>query len=82
MEPSWNRFDFAIEVSKVYEKKQRAMAAYESVFSGQQAQMLQRVENADGYFGGLVGVEYAEIFRCRSPVLINDLSALGKARFG
>jgi hypothetical protein len=82
MEPIWNRFDFAIDVSKVYEKKQRAMAAYESVFSGQQAQMLQRVENADRYFGGLVGVEYAEIFRCRSPVLINDLSVLGKARFG
>jgi hypothetical protein len=82
MEPIWNRFDFAIDVSKVYEKKQRAMAAYESVFSGQQAQMLDRVEITDRYYGSLVGVEYAEIFRCRSPLLIDDFSVLGKARFG
>ena len=82
MEPVWNRFDFAIDVTSVYEKKRQAMAAYQSVFSGKQAQMLPRVENADRYFGGMVGVEYAEVFRCRSPLLINDLSVLGKMRFG
>jgi LmbE family N-acetylglucosaminyl deacetylase len=82
MEPIWNRFDFAIDVTDVYENKKQAMAAYEAVFSGQQAQMLQRVEYADRYYGGLVGVDYAEIFRCRSPVVIEDLSVFGSARFG
>lgn len=82
MEPVWNRFDFAIDVTQVYNKKHRAMAAYESVFSGNQAQMLQKVEVDDRYYGGLVGVEYAEIFRHRSPVVIEDLSVFGKTRFG
>ncbi|MDQ7065712.1 MAG: PIG-L family deacetylase [candidate division KSB1 bacterium] len=82
MEPSWDRFDFAMNVSEHYEKKREAIAAYASVFSGKQAAFLQRVESADRYYGSMVGVEFAEIFRCRSPMLIEDLQALGKARFG
>lgn len=82
MEPVWQRFDFAMDVSDFYAKKKAAMAAYEAVFSGQQSKLLPRAENADRFFGGLVGVEYAEIFQCRSPVLIDDLSVFGKARFG
>ncbi len=44
--------------------------------------MPKQVEIADGYYGGLVGVEYAGIFRCRSPILIKNIEALVKVRFG
>ena len=82
MEPIWSRFDFAIDVSEVYEKKQQAMAVYEAVFSGKQAQMLDRVEAEDRHYGSMVDVEYAEIFQCRSPLLVDDLDVIGKTRFG
>jgi LmbE family N-acetylglucosaminyl deacetylase len=82
MEPGWDRFDFAVDVTAQYQKKKEAVAAYEAVFSGRQAGFTDRVESADRYFGSLVGVEYAEIFRCRSPLLVNDLAAVGNARFG
>lgn len=82
MEPVWDQFDFAVDISSVYEKKQQAMAAYKSVFSGNQAQMLSKVEIVDRYYGNLVGVECAEIFRHRSPAVIDDLAVFGKAKFG
>ncbi len=30
----------------------------------------------------VVGVEYAETFRCRSPLLIKDLNTVGEMKFG
>jgi hypothetical protein len=59
-----------IDVSEVNEKKKQDMAAYRSVFSAAYAQMLQKIEPADRYYEGVVGVEDAEIFRHRSPVVI------------
>lgn len=82
MEPTWDRFDFAIDVTPFYEQKQRAMAAYTSIFSGAQKRMPASVEYADRYFGSLVGVQYAEVFRHRSPVVVDDLAVFGKAKFG
>ena len=32
MEPAWDRFDFAVDVSSVYDLKMNALRAYESVF--------------------------------------------------
>lgn len=34
MEPAWDRFDFAVDVSDVYDLKTAALRVYESVFSG------------------------------------------------
>jgi bacillithiol biosynthesis deacetylase BshB1 len=82
MEPAWNRFDFVMNVSEYYEKKIQAISVYESIFADKQAAMIQRVENADRHFGNLVGVKYAEIFRCRSPLIIDDLSSIGTTLFG
>jgi N-acetylglucosamine malate deacetylase 1 len=82
MEPPWPRFDFAVDVSEVYERKLAALAAYESVFSGAQAELLDRYGAEDRYVGALVGVRYAEAFRARSPLLVDDPTVFARVRFG
>lgn len=82
MEPAWNRFDFAVDVTDVYERKIAALGAYESVFSGDQATLLDKYKAEDRYIGSLVGVEYAEAFRSRSPLLVDDPEVFLKTRFG
>ena len=37
MEPAWDRFDFAVDITDVYDLKMASIRAYESVFSGDQA---------------------------------------------
>lgn len=69
MEPAWDRFDFAVDVSGVYDMKMAAIRVYESVFSGAQASLLDKYSAEDRYIGSLVGVEYAEAFRSRSRCL-------------
>ncbi|RMD96236.1 MAG: GlcNAc-PI de-N-acetylase, partial [Calditrichaeota bacterium] len=82
MEPQWERFDFAVDVSDVYPIKQRAVAAYESVFSGEQQKLLRRFEAEDQHIGRLVGVRYAEIFRSRAPLVVDDLTVFKSVRYG
>ncbi len=82
MEAPWDRFDFAVDVSEVYEHKLASLAAYESVFSGDQATLLERYSAEDRYVGSLVGVRYAEAFRARSPLLVQDPTVFAKVRFG
>lgn len=82
MEAPWDRFDFAVDVTSVYEKKVAALAAYEAVFSGSQAELLDRYGAEDRYVGALVGVRYAEAFRARSPLLLRDLGGILPSRFG
>jgi LmbE family N-acetylglucosaminyl deacetylase len=82
MEPAWDRFDFAVDVTDVYERKIAALGAYESVFSGDQATLLDKYKAEDRYVGSLVGVEYAEAFRSRSPLLVDDPEVFLKTRFG
>jgi LmbE family N-acetylglucosaminyl deacetylase len=72
MEAPWGRFDFAVDVTDVYEKKLEALAVYESVFSGDQAVLIDRYSAEDRYVGSLVGVKYAEAFRARTPLLVPD----------
>jgi hypothetical protein len=52
------------------------------VFSGNQAELLDRYGAEDRYVGALVGVRYAEAFRARSPLLLRDLGAILPSRFG
>ncbi len=82
MEPAWDRFDFAVDVSDVYDLKVSALRAYESVFSGNQASLLDKYDAEDRYVGSLVGVRYAEAFRSRSPLLVPGPEVFSKARFG
>ena len=82
MECPWERFDFAVDVSGVYEQKVAALALYESVFSGDQAELLDRYSAEDRYVGSLVGVRFAEAFKARSPLLLDDPTIVAPVRFG
>jgi N-acetylglucosamine malate deacetylase 1 len=82
MERPWDRFDFAVDVSAVYEKKLRAIAEYESVFQGDQAGLVERYRAEDQYVGSLLGVAAAEPFRARTPLLVKDPRAFERVRFG
>jgi len=82
MEPAWDRFDFAVDVSDVYDLKMAALRVYESVFSGDQASLLDKYNAEDRYVGSLVGVQYAEAFRSRSPLLVEGPEVFLKTRFG
>ncbi|MFW6201483.1 MAG: PIG-L family deacetylase [Gemmatimonadota bacterium] len=82
MEAPWPRFDFAVDVSEVHDRKLRAIAAYESVFSGDQAALLDRYGTEDRYVGGLVGVRCAGPFKARSPLLVEDPSAFAAVPYG
>jgi N-acetylglucosamine malate deacetylase 1 len=82
MEPAWSSIDFAVDISDVYDRKRTAIAAYASVFQGDQAHLVERYAAEDQYFGSLLGVRYAEPFQARSPLLIGDPTAFVKAPFG
>ena len=58
------------------------MRAYESVFSGDQAALLDKYNAEDRYVGSLVGVAFAESFRARSPLVVEDPHVFLKTRFG
>lgn len=72
MEPPWADFAFAVDVSSVYERKRRALTAYRSIFREEGDRLLALYEAEDQYFGRLLGVAYAEIFRSASPLLVED----------
>ena len=73
MEPPWSDFAFAVDVSDVYERKRQALAAYTSVFApAGQDHLLGLYEAEDQFYGRLVGVRYAEIFRRAAPLLVQD----------
>lgn len=82
MEPPWAGFDFAVDVSDVYAEKMAAVTVYESVFSGDQATLVDKYSAEDRYVGSLVGVQYAEAFKARSPLLVETPALFVKARFG
>ncbi|MEO8679004.1 MAG: PIG-L family deacetylase [Vicinamibacterales bacterium] len=82
MEPPWDRFDFAVDVSDVYDVKMASVRVYESVFSGSQADLIDKYSAEDRYIGSLVGVAYAEAFRSRSPLLVDDPTVFARSRFG
>ena len=82
MELPWKRFDFAVDVTDVYDRKMTAAQAYASVFKGPQAGLLDQYDAEDRYTGSLVGVRYAEAFRSRSPLLVDSPDVFHKTRFG
>jgi LmbE family N-acetylglucosaminyl deacetylase len=72
MEGCWGEFAFAVDVSTVYERKRQALAAYQSIFRADGDPLLALYEAEDRYYGRLLGVAYAEIFRSASPLLVDD----------
>jgi LmbE family N-acetylglucosaminyl deacetylase len=72
MEPPWGDFAFAVDVSAVYDRKRRALAAYQSIFQAQGDRLLALYEAEDQYYGRMLGVAYAEIYRSASPLLVED----------
>jgi N-acetylglucosamine malate deacetylase 1 len=72
MEPAWSEFAFAVDVSEVYARKREALAAYTSIFEAGEDHLLALYEAEDQFFGRLVGVRYAEIFRSAAPLLVSD----------
>jgi len=82
MEPPWSGFDFAVDVTATYDQKMAAVRAYEAVFSGDQATLLDKYSAEDRYVGSLVGVPYAEAFKARSPLLVESPEVFAKSRFG
>ena len=82
MESAWAGFDFAVDVSATYTEKMAAVRAYESVFSGDQASLIDKYSAEDRYIGSLVGVQYAEAFKARSPLLVDSPDVFVRARFG
>jgi LmbE family N-acetylglucosaminyl deacetylase len=82
MERAWEHFDYAVDVSDVYEQKLAAIGRYDSVFQGDQTKLLDRYRAEDQYVGSLVGVPFAEPFRARSPLLVEAPTVFTKVRFG
>lgn len=72
MEPAWSEIAFAVDVSAVYDRKRAALAAYRSIFREEGDRLLTLYEAEDQYFGRMLGVAYAEIFRSASPLLVED----------
>jgi len=70
MEPPWSDFAFAVDVSAVYDRKRQALAAYTSIFAAGEDHLLALYEAEDQYYGRMVGVRYAEIFRSAAPLLV------------
>lgn len=71
MEPSWADAAFLVDVSDFYAQKRAALAVYTSIF-GADDSLLALYESEDRYFGRMVGVEFAEIFKSASPLVVED----------
>ena len=71
MEPPWGEFAFAVDVSAVYERKRQALAAYQSIFQPRGDRLLALYEAEDQYYGRMLGVSYAEIFRSAATLLVD-----------
>ena len=82
MEPPWAEFAFAVDVSAVYDRKMRALGTYRSIFRETDDRLLTLYEAEDQYFGRLLGVAHAEIFRSASPLHGADPPGFGPGIHG
>ncbi|MBN1345739.1 MAG: bacillithiol biosynthesis deacetylase BshB1 [Phycisphaerae bacterium] len=71
---------FVVDVSEVYERKMKALDAYQSQFyvnrGDERGAVPESIRNRDRYFGDRVGVAYAEPFTCHELIGLSDLSSL------
>ncbi|MEJ2708976.1 MAG: PIG-L family deacetylase [Anaerolineales bacterium] len=82
MEPAWGKFDFAVDVSDTYEIKQQALAQYRSIFEEQGDRLLALYEAEDLHMGRLIGGQYAEVFKSRAPLVVEDPTVFSPAPHG
>lgn len=82
MEPPWAEFAFAVDVSAVYDRKRKALGMYESIFHAHDDRLLALYEAEDRYYGRMLGVEYAEIYRSAAPLLVDDPTVFRPAVHG
>lgn len=82
MEEPWQDFDFAVDVTEQYERKLRAVACYESVFGADRDELVRRYGAEDRYAGAQVDVEFAEPFRSRRRLLVEDPTVFQPVRYG
>ena len=82
MEPAWAEFAFAIDVTAVYARKRQALAAYSSIFEATDDVLLALYEAEDQFYGRMLGVGYAEIFRSAAPLLLDDPTVFRPAIHG
>lgn len=82
MEEPWDRFDFAVDVTDHYERKMAAVAAYESVFGVDPDELIEKHGAEDRYTGSLVDVRFAEPFRARRRLLVEDPTLFEAVRYG
>ncbi|MFS0635610.1 bacillithiol biosynthesis deacetylase BshB1 [Mesobacillus foraminis] len=77
----FHRPDFVIDITDFMETKKRALLAYESQFIKAKSSYdtplvngyIETVEARERLFGKEAGVEYAEGFKTRTPLVIHDL---------
>jgi bacillithiol biosynthesis deacetylase BshB1 len=71
---------FVVDVSEVYERKTKALEAYQSQFyvnrGSEKGAVPGLIRNRDRYFGDRVGAGYAEPFTCHELIGLSDLGAL------
>ena len=72
MEPPWAEFAFAVDVSETYARKRQAVAVYTSIFAPGDDHLLMLYEAEDQFYGRMLAVAYAEIFRTAAPLLVSD----------
>ena len=72
MEPPWGEFAFAVDVSAVYDRKRQALSVYQSIFQVRGDRLLALYDAEDQYYGRMLGVAYAEIYRSAAPLLVAD----------
>ncbi len=70
MEPPWSEFAFTVDVNAFYDRKRQALAVYQSIFQAQGDRLLALYEADDQYYGRMLGVAYAEIYRSTAPLLV------------
>lgn len=77
MEPPWSDFAFAVDVTEFYDRKRAALGAYQSIFRTTGDRLLTLYEAEDQFYGRMLGVGYAEIFRSASPLLVENPNVFG-----
>ena len=79
MEPAWSGFDFAVDVSATYAQKLESLKVYDSVFSGDQASLIDKYSAEDRYVGSLVGAPDSTGISSGAAVRVSSTSGTNPA---
>lgn len=71
-----------VDVTDHYERKMAAVAVYESVFGVDPDELIEKHGAEDRYTGSLMDVRFAEPFRARRRLLVEDPTFFEAVRYG